>query len=206
MHILYLASQSPSRAFLLQQARIPFIVIHQNADELVFGWEGPLDKLVLSIARHKMAHATLPHHAIPDERLFVVTADTLSEDLDGTIHGKPSDHSDARAKIISARAGTRLCTAYVLHVYRWRDATWELEDAIERVVRVSFRFNIPDAWVDRYLANSIGLNAANAIAIEEYGSQFLEWIDGSYSAIVGLPLYELREDLEKRGFFDDRSF
>lgn len=203
MHILHLASQSPSRAYLLQQARIPFVTIPQEADEKFLAWEGALDVLVLAIARHKMAHALLPTQSTPSGRLYVLTADTLSEDLDGTIHGKPADHDDARAKIISARNGTRLCTAYLLHVYRWHEGQWVVENAIERTVWATFRFNIPDHWVDRYLANSIGLNTANAIAIEEYGSQFLEWVDGSYSTIVGLPLYELREDLDKSGFFGD---
>ncbi len=44
--------------------------------------------------------------------------------------------------------------------------------------------------------------ASGAVAIEDYGAQFLKTVDGSHSAIIGLPLFELREALDELGFFD----
>jgi predicted house-cleaning NTP pyrophosphatase (Maf/HAM1 superfamily) len=69
------------------------------------------------------------------------------------------------------------------------------------VVTADYVFDVPDAWLDIYLEKSRGLVASGAIAIEEFGSQFLKTVHGSYTTIVGLPMYELREALEKIGFF-----
>ena len=45
------------------------------------------------------------------------------------------------------------------------------------------------------------MQASNAIAIEGCGGQFLQWVRGSYTTIVGLPMFELREALEEIGFY-----
>jgi len=70
------------------------------------------------------------------------------------------------------------------------------------VVEAGYRFVIPDHWIDRYLEHSWAMIASGAIAVEFYGAQFLQWIDGSYTTVMGLPMFELRQDLEKLGFFD----
>jgi septum formation protein len=203
MHTLYLASKSPSRKFLLEQAHIPFQVVPQDADEHACDWSLPLPQLVKSIALYKMEHAMIPAGTHAGEICFVLSADTLSQDEDGTIHGKPVDREDAIAKIKAARKGATLCTAFCVDKKVWRAGKWELLQREERCVSSSYLFNIPDEWIETYLEKSIGLHCSNAIAIEEYGMQFLQSVHGSYSTIVGLPLYELREVLSMMGFFNN---
>lgn len=202
-NILYLASQSQSRQLLLKESRIPFTLLTQTADEQACDWNMPLDQLVASIARHKMAHAQLPVGSEGDT-IFVVTADTLSQDLDGTINGKPENRADAIAKIKRARQGSRLSTAFCLERKIFKKGIWQTERSIEQVVSATYVFAIPDEWIEHYLENSIALSCANAIAIEQYGMQFLKELQGSYSAIVGLPMFELRQALEELGFFSER--
>jgi len=205
--ILFLASQSPSRQMLLREAEIPFTLVPQDADEAVCDWNLPLKQLVLSIARYKMEHVLLPDGQ-DGQVAFVLTADTLSQDMNGKVQGKPVDRADAIAKIKSARAGSRLCTAFCLERRAWSRRSpegedgWQVQERIERTVETSYRFVIPDEWIDIYLERSPGLRASNAIAVEGYGGQFLQEVNGSYSTIVGLPMFELREALTELGFFE----
>ncbi len=199
-NILYLASQSPSRQQLLKEAKIPFELLPQSADEEACDWAMPLDKLVATIALHKMNHVTLPDGHEGDI-IFILTADTLSQDKNGTIQGKPKDHADAIAKIKEARQGTRLCTAFYLDKKRFHKGKWHLVDRVQQVVAAEYLFVVSDAWIDHYMKNTMSLAVSNAIAVEQYGTQFLKEVRGSYSTIVGLPMFEVREALEKLGFF-----
>src|SRR3989304_6073515 len=177
-NILYLASQSLSRQQLLREAQIPFQLIPQMADEAACDWGLPLPQLVASIARHKMAHADLS--LIPrDTEIFVLTADTLSQDEDGVVQGKPKDRADAIEKIKRARGGSRLCTGFCLEKKSWCDGAWQTVERIEHVVHARYTFKIPDAWIEIYLEKSPGLICSNAIAVEQYGGQFLKKVQGS---------------------------
>ena len=60
---------------------------------------------------------------------------------------------------------------------------------------------MPDNWIDIYLEKTPYLDVSGGMAIEKYGNQFLKTVQGSYSTIIGLPLFEVREALEKLGFF-----
>lgn len=200
--LLYLASSSPSRKKLLEDAKIPFTVITQTADESHCEWALPLDVLVTKIAHYKMEHVLLPEGKLNGEICFVLTSDTLSQDNNGIIQKKPIDRADAKRKIQSARNGASLCTAFCLEKNVWHDGRWHMTDRIDKVVSANYNFIIPDNLIDYYLDNSIGLNTAGAIAVEDFGLQFLENVNGSYSAIIGLPLFELRVALTELGFFE----
>lgn len=202
-HTLLLGSQSASRQMLLREAKITFIVLEQKADERACDWSMPIEQLVQTIARMKMEQLIVPDGTYEGQKAFILTADTLSRDSDGAIQGKPSDRHDARAKLIGARGGSNIYTGFCLQVREWRQGTWVIKERIEQVVAASYLFDVPDAWIDVYLENSMGLSASNAIAVEGYGTQFLKRVDGSFSTIVGLPMFEVREALEKLGFFDE---
>src|SRR5579863_6185861 len=96
-YTLYFGSKSEPRKMLLEEARIPFTVVSQNADESQCDWGLPLPQLVLSIAIYKMQHVILPDGMHEGDICFVLTADTMSHDKMGTIHGKPVDRVDAIA-------------------------------------------------------------------------------------------------------------
>ncbi len=198
---LYLASESYSRKQLLKESNIPFQLLSQDADESACDWGLPLDKLVASISLYKMNHVTLPDGKEGDV-IFVLTADTLSQDANGEMQGKPKDKEDAISKIKQARKGTRLCTAFCLDKKVFKNGEWQVEERIHEMVPAEYLFYVPDRWIDTYLEQSIGLSCSNAIAVEAFGAQFLKEIRGSYSTVVGLPMYEFREALHRMGFFE----
>lgn len=200
--MLYLASKSFSRKQLLVDARIPFTVIEQTADEQQCDWGLPLEQLVRLIAECKMKHAILPQSSV-GSIIFVLTADTLAQDRAGNIHGKPSDYADATAKIKALRDGSRVCTAFCLQKMRLDENGWKIIDKIVEVVIAECVFFVDDCWIDYYFAEqSIALQAAGAMAIEQFGSQFLKSVHGSYTTIMGLPMFEVRRSLQQLGFFD----
>jgi len=201
-HILYLASKSPSRQMLLKESRIPFILLPQHADESLCMTGGTIEDTVLRIAQSKMAHAVLPSHTDSGETIFVLTADTMVQDAQGVIHGKPVDRADARAKLIGARQGNYLATAFCVERKKWYNGAWQTDVRIEQIVTSRYLFSIPDQWLEYYLDTTLGMQCAGAAAVEGFGAQFLKIIEGSHSCIIGLPLYEVRETLEKLGFFE----
>ncbi len=201
-NVLLLGSKSQSRQMLLREMQIPFQLIKQEADESQCDWGLPLAQLVKSIARHKMNHVVLPSKA-GGTICFVLTADTLSQDKSGEINGKPVNKNDAILKIKRAREGTNLCTAFCLDKKIFHNGLWQTEERIEEQVYAEYKFIVPDDWIALYLRKSLALQASNAIAVEEFGSQFLQSVTGSYSAIVGLPLFQVRTALERIGFFRD---
>ena len=200
-NILYLASQSSSRQQLLKESDISFKLLSQDADESACDWGLSLDKLVAAISLHKMNHAVLPAGSEGDT-LYIITADTLSRDANGEIQGKPKNKEDAIVKIKQARKGTKLCSAFCLDKKIFRNGEWKIVERIHEVVAAEYLFYVPDEWIEPYLEKSVGLSCSNAIAVELFGAQFLKSVRGSYSTIVGLPMYEVRQALEQMGFFD----
>jgi len=187
---------------LLRESKIPFTVIEQDADETFCDWNLPIPQLVERIALYKMEHAIVPAGTKENETCFVLTADTLSSDPQGITNGKPIDRDDAIKKIKAGRGGaSHLSTAFCLDKKIWQTNKWRLQGRIIQVVNASYIFDVPDHWIERYMEHSVGLRASGAVAIEHYGAQFLKTVNGSHSTIIGLPLFELREALDKIGFF-----
>lgn len=199
--ILLLGSESHSRQKLLIEAKIPFHVIGHTADETVCDWGRPFEQLLKHIAQEKMDHVVLPSGK-EDDQCFVLTADTLGRDVDGTIHGKPIDKADAIAKIKSLGKGGIVATAFCLDKKQFKDGAWRVDERIEQVVATKYEFNMADEWIEKYLhAVPQYLTISGGITIEGYGAQFLKSIDGSYTTIIGLPMFELREALQQIGFY-----
>lgn len=197
---LYLASQSRMRHMLLQQARIPFTVLEQSADESICDWNQEPKKVACSIARSKMEHALLPKTP-SSTTCFVLTADTICVDSTGTIHGKPSTDEEAIHMLTLWRQGSVVVTGFCLDKKEWRGTSWKTLQRIEHAVTSTIEFSVPDEWLSEYLTYTPSKDCAGAMAIEEYGFQFVKSITGSYSNIIGLPLFEVREALMTLGFF-----
>jgi septum formation protein len=201
---LFLGSKSPSRQTLLKNARIPFVLVSQDADEQVCSVGLTLPALVREIALQKMTHVVLPpRQEIVADVIFVLTADTMVQDVDGRICGKPADYQDAVTMIKSARRGMTLSTAFCIEKRIWNSEAnaWDCVEHVVHVVSSSYAVDVPDYLIDWYLKKSISMQCAGGFAIEEAGQQFVPWVNGSPSTIMGLPLYEVRVVLEQLGFF-----
>ncbi|MFC1842649.1 Maf family protein [Candidatus Dependentiae bacterium] len=199
--ILYVGSKSQARHQLLQDAQIKFIVVPQDADETLCAVGSSLQETVEAIALYKMEHVQLPGGKKEGDTCFVLTADTLTQHKDGSLAGKPKNRADAIEMIKQARGKARVGTAFSLDKRVWRSGVWEVFKRITCYVDAEYDLDIPDEWIDIYLEKSFGNIASGAIAIEFYGAQFLKSVQGSHSAIVGLPMFELRKALQELGFY-----
>lgn len=182
---------------------IPFEVVGHQANEEACGWELPLEKLVETIATAKSEHVIIPDHADKQKSVFVLTADSLCCDSRGKIHGKPQSRDDAIAKIKALNGKGKVSSAFCLERKFFEDNSWIAQERILKTVTADYEFDLPDSWIDRYLQNvPFYMNISGGITIDGYGAQFLKSINGSYSTILGLPVFEVRQALEKIGFFE----
>lgn len=183
---LVLASQSPRRAELLAAAGIAFTACAPNVDEQVLPGELP-DAHVRRLARAKVQAIAAVR---PD--VAVLGADTVVV-IDGEILGKPRDSRDAR-RMLTLLSGRRHQVYTGLAVAR----AGEVFDAVE--VSAVEVVPLTPAEIDWYVASGEPLDKAGAYAIQGLASRFVTRIEGSYSNIVGLPLYEAISLLGGEGF------
>jgi septum formation protein len=185
---IYLASQSPRRRELLKQIGVAFDVLalravagRMDVVEIPHAGEAAPD-FAQRMAAEK---AACGWRAVDTRRLLrfpVLGADTVV-DLDGAILGKPADRSEAEAMLrrLSGREHQVHTAVAVQH-----EAKLELRLSSSRV-----RFAVLDAAaIQRYLETGEYLGKAGAYGIQGRAGAFVEQIDGSYSGIMGLPLYD----------------
>ncbi|WP_417660538.1 Maf family protein [Pseudomonas sp.] len=182
MATLYLASGSSRRRELLTQIGVPFITQVSPVDETVLPDEQPRH-YVERLARAK-AQAVFDQLESPVEAV-VLGSDTAVV-LDGKILGKPSDRNEALATLqaLSGREH-QVLTAVALVA---RDKT----RAAVVTSQVTFRC-ISDAEAQAYWASGEPQDKAGSYGIQGLAAVFVSQLQGSYSAVVGLPLCETAE-------------
>lgn len=203
---IYLASGSHSRQELLRLANLPFFVVKQTANEEIIKRDGTLQNVVCAIAQEKMRCATLPHGKREGEIAYVLSADTMGVSNSGEIFGKPKDQADAIRMLKSYRSGAQTGTAFCLNKCVWQAGAWQTLAQVTCYVDATYVFNVPDDMLALYFQHTMErfgisyLDVSGAVAIEDYGLQFVTNFQGSFTAVIGLPLYELRQELAKMGF------
>jgi septum formation protein len=194
---IYLASQSPRRAQLLGQFGVRHELLLADADEDAESLEAVLHNeapatYVQRVTALKLdaAVARLRRRGLADAP--VLCADTTVA-LGRTILGKPEDAADA-ARMLRLLSGAthRVLTAVALQHGAQRHAALS-------VSRVRFA-NITDAQIARYAESGEPLGKAGAYAIQGAAAAFIEHISGSYSGIMGLPMFETAGLLRNAGF------
>ncbi|MCQ4323757.1 septum formation inhibitor Maf [Stutzerimonas stutzeri] len=187
MGALFLASASPRRRELLAQIGVPFSLLDVSVDETPSPAESP-EAYVERIARAK-AQAGLAR--LNDRDGCVLGADT-SVVLDQRILGKPESRADGLAMLAALSGRThRVMTAVALA----SRAACEVRVVVSEV---TFR-TIAEAEAERYWANGEPLDKAGGYAIQGWGAAFVSQLQGSYSAVVGLPLCETAQLLDAFG-------
>lgn len=183
---LWLASRSPRRAELLAQLGVAFALLDVEVDESRLDTEAPPD-YVRRVALLKAATARVDG----DEGL-ILAADTCVS-VGGEIFGKPRDSADAKRMLgsLSGRWHT-VHTAVVLSVPHAPPALAEVATRVEFVV-------LDDDLIAAYLATGEPADKAGAYGIQGLGGALVRSIEGSYSAVVGLPLAETRVLLSSAG-------
>lgn len=209
-NILYLASSSISRQNLLKKSIINFSILDKN---LKFIKEDNIDinlsleDNVKKIALSKMNQIDLNRdfdNFFDKEIKFTLTADTIGK-VENRFLEKPKNYNDAILSLKNLKDKLIVfSTTFVLEKkeYNLKSNSWQLLNKVIKSVTSKCIMSIPDNYIDYYLKNSSALSANGAIEIDGIGLQFLKFIEGSYSAILGLPLFELIEELEKLNFFN----
>ncbi len=195
---LYLASQSPRRRELLKQLNVNFDMLPlRAAPGRADVEEIPLPEETASAFVERMAKEKarcgwkrVQERGLP--RQPVLGADTDVE-LDGIILGKPASRRQAE-EILGRLSG--------------RDHWVHTAVAVMFNERLEFRLSsskvifapLSAADIGAYLASGEALDKAGAYAIQGRAGRFVQRIEGSYSGIMGLPLYETAELLRLFGF------
>ena len=183
----YLASTSPRRRQLLEQLGLRFEVLAVDVDETPLPGEAPAD-YVLRLARTKAETAA---HRLGNPAAPVLAADTAVV-LETAILGKPRDREDGLA-MLARLSGRRhqVLSAVAL----WRAG--RLDTALRRS-EVRFR-GISAQEARSYWESGEPADKAGGYAIQGMGALFVEHLEGSYSGVMGLPLFETAELLQKAG-------
>jgi septum formation protein len=184
----YLASASPRRRELLDQIGVRYEARPVEVDESRQPREAPRD-YVTRLARAKAETAWNLFE--PDTVRAVLAADTAVV-LGDLILGKPRDRADALAMLgkLSGRAHEVL-TAVALRTARG------LESRVS-ASRVTLRA-LEAGEIERYWDTGEPRDKAGAYAIQGRAAMFVESLEGSYSGVMGLPLFETAELLNRAG-------
>src|SRR5688500_6390701 len=186
--LIYLASASPRRSALLDQIGVPHRVQPVDVDETARSDEAA-DHYVRRLAVLKAE--TLWQKLAAAQRQLVLGADTAVV-LDDEILGKPRDEQDClrMLKLLSARTH-QVFTAVAM---RASDGCQSRVNMSE----VTFR-KLADEEIQRYWRSGEPADKAGAYAVQGRAALFIERIAGSYSGIMGLPLFETGELLAAVG-------
>lgn len=196
---IYLASRSPRRRELLKQVGLPSDVLLLrmdlnrgcDIDESPLAEELP-ESYVARIAKTKVEKgwSSVVQRGLPKNA--VLAADTIVV-LDQTIIGKPEDRQHAAdiLRRLSGRQHQVLTAVAMCHKDR-------LEMKLS-VSSVSMR-KLDQLEIKRYIQTAEPLDKAGAYAIQGRAAAFISCLNGSYSGVMGLPLYETYELAERFGY------
>jgi septum formation protein len=196
---VYLASKSPRRQELLRQLGVEFdeLLLREapgrRRDIVEAPRKGePPQEYVKRIARLK---ASVGWHRMQRRGLApkpVLGADTEVV-LDGAALGKPADAAAAVAMLAAMSDRTHeVITAVAI---RWQT---QIAQAVS-TSRVTFRAIAYDE-IERYVATGEPFDKAGGYAIQGKAAAFVQHLEGSYSGVMGLPLFEMAEILARIGF------
>lgn len=184
---ILLASASPRRRDLLDQIGIAYRVLPADIDESALAGEKPADYTV-RVAAGKVTSVAVSRR----EGEVILGADTAVV-LDDRMLGKPEDEAHARAMLGELSGRThRVFTAV---------AVMAPDDRLETrlsVSEVTFA-NLDPEWIAAYVAGGEPMDKAGAYGIQGWAGCQIQKVDGSYSAIMGLPLFETARLLASAG-------
>ena len=207
---VYLASQSPRRRQLLEQLGVRYELLladdteDAEALEVVLPNEAPrayvqrVTLLKLEAALNRMKRRGLP--------LAPVLCSDTTVALGKTILGKP-DNAKHAAQILSTLSGQthRVLTSVVMGTLSKSGKPLKTEQALNKVAQALSVSNVRFAPLTRtqiqtYVASGEPMGKAGAYAVQGRAAAYIEHISGSYSGIMGLPMFETAQLLREFGF------
>ena len=187
IHSILLASGSPRRRELLKQLAVTFTVAAADIDESLVEGETPKD-YVLRLAREK----ALAGFAQNGGQVPALGSDTIVL-LDGQILGKPESRTEAESMLQSLSGQTH-------HVYSAVALALSLDNVLDTLNITAVTFGkMPAIWIKQYCQSDEPMDKAGAYAVQGGTGQYIRHIEGSYSGVMGLPLFETAELLRRAG-------
>ena len=193
--MIWLASQSPRRRELLARIGVAFQTIDVNVPEVRGADEAP-QAYVERVACEK-ARAGVNAVTSRDPDAVVLGADTEVV-LDDRVFGKPRDVAEAAAMLRALSGRTHEVVSVVCC------ASARGERIVSCVSAVAFA-ELDDAAIERYVATGEPFGKAGAYAIQGRAAAFIAHLSGSYSGVMGLPLFETVGLLREVGAWADRA-
>jgi septum formation protein len=176
---LVLASISPRRKAILQQIGIPFESAGSMIDETPYKEMKPADS-ACNIAIKKV-------ESIQDayRNRWILGADTIVV-INNTIFGKPKDSEECKDMLLSLKGKTHeVITGFCIH-----DPRKQLVHREAVMTKVAIK-KLSDTEIEAYINTGEPFGKAGAYAIQGIGSFMIEGINGSYTNVVGLPVFEV---------------
>jgi septum formation protein len=189
MHLI-LASASPRRAELLESAGFTFDVAPSHVDETVHPGENPKD-YALRVARDK-ARVAAAQCRKPGS--VVLAADTVVV-AGGEILAKPDGRDDTKRMLKTLSGGVH--EVHTAVVVRAGDREWS--DVVTSRVRL---LPLTDSEIDWYIGTGEPEGKAGGYAIQGRAARFIDWLEGSWSNVVGLPVSTVYRLLNEAGECD----
>ena len=188
LDFIYLASESPRRRELLQQIGVPFRVLEAAVDESVLKGES-CEAYVTRLAAAKVDAGWESNPEV--HRAPVLAADTAVV-LDGRILGKPTDRPDGEGMLRQLSGRTHVVlTAVALRTAGGRRAKLSRSE-------VTFRA-LAEQEIRAYWESGEPSDKAGGYAIQGRAAVFISELRGSFSGVMGLPLFETAELLRDAG-------
>ena len=194
MKRLYLASKSPRRAEILKNLGLAFTVIAPDIDESVKQHEAPCEYVLRLSVEKALAAMHLLEVELSDQQLtasepseklhqcVVLAADT-SVCVDDEILGKPRDANHASAMLLSLAGHS-----HMVHTGVAVAADGQIYQAISST-RVWMK-SLTDQEIVTYVASGEPMDKAGSYGIQGLGGAFISRIEGSYTGVMGLPVFE----------------
>lgn len=183
---LILASESPRRKFLLENAGLKFRVIAPTGEE---EYEGSMKPDIFVKRNAKIKAESVINQA--KEHEYILSADTVVV-IDDLVLGKPVDSEDA-AKMLKLISGKihKVITGY--SITSW-DQKILFSDAITTLVKIK---NLTPGEIEGYINTGEPFDKAGSYGIQGIGSFMIHSISGSYTNVVGLPVARVINSLKK---------
>lgn len=186
---IILASQSPRRVALLKQMQIDCLVMPADIDEQVYANEAPKE-YVLRLAEQK-ALAIVKKLAGRHADLPILAADTTVV-LDDEILGKPENDADAFQMLKKLSGSTHQVHTAIAVAFN---------GTLEKILNTTLVEMMPltDDMINEYIATGESKDKAGSYAIQGLAGNWIKKIEGSYTGVMGLPVYETSQLLERIG-------
>ena len=184
---ILLASASPRRHELLKQLDVTFVVAATNIDESIIDGETPRD-YVTRMAREKALKGLEQSMGL----MPALGSDTIVL-LNDRILCKPESRAEAQSMLRSLSGRTH-------HVYSSVAIALEPDNVLDTINITAVTFgDIPADWIRQYCQSDEPMDKAGAYAVQGGTGQYIRRIEGSYSGVMGLPLFETAELLRRAG-------